>query len=1110
MAPPQPPDPRASRVAGDDRRQDRRWKSAQADLTRVDARAPSGKDFRRPSVPAPPFGGFHRRDDRVHKDRRWERRRNSRAGRFQDHRAHDSRHDDDVRRVTQKPISPQTLLPAVSRPRADSSDRLSPGPTRDSMVGLTMKPHGVSTPEPANASTASTASARRLPVDPRSNLADSKIRTALARYGTAGPQESARRPESGDRSRVDGTLAESASELARPDAALGGSAAAAHTGEGSAPLPSSNEQPKSSDLARDQDSESSQSDRVPLSGDRQEQSPAGLAAHGEPLGHKSEPTPYGADGKPTAPAALEPADDALINEPMTPAEANSLARSAPNDDTTTLHDIEIPDEPPAAGPSNARTVHAGAEPGDDMVCDDTEAADDNAPVKPAETEKGALDEQPIETEAEAMHADSPVASDVAPDALVHSEVGPQEDEPDAGFVDPPAPPRATLDFSARDMHTQVLPPRPARVLVDHPQPEDALPQSRILRAELERTFDTLRAACPPGEYTRKRWLLRPLDSRVAFLLQNRRYGVLTQSISARKRFDAQLHRWHAFVEDLDAQAAEDAAAAIKASAKRVQAAPSPRKRESESYGRRNHRSHTFGDVARSEAEFMEILASLEEQTARDPLVRARLTSARVCDQAPVPPRPFASTNAAVVDKSVLMDRLRRYETDDFTPEEHELFEQAYLKTPKEFGKIADAVGRSFNDCVMHYYRTKKTVGYKGLLLAVGRKKRGRKPKKRDSAPSTPATPALDMESPTSSPGAPVGAALSPAAAQTPAPASALAAAPIPLLPAPSVAVQAPATPPAVPPALPAAPLIALDHVSAAVQASPQAQPPPSPGLAARGLALEAAAPVSDPQSSQLPQPQRQSQSQPQSQPQPPQPLPLLPLPQLSQPPLSQPRLPQPQLPPEAPSQMPPLPPLHSPESSRNEDADATLVAYPHGASPHDLAEPMDALAVAALAQPALVAWLPHDVATLEQLLGVYGSQLAEVARHMNRPVEEVREFIERQAPRFDAFLTTPGAQLAVPRARGPQIGVFSPRAVKQPSRAASPEATPVRAVSVPEPDPATPATLVTRRVFTPWRPPPVPLPLLPQKPVYNYNMFGAIAAYGERFQESNERSRPQC
>lgn len=146
-------------------------------------------------------------------------------------------------------------------------------------------------------------------------------------------------------------------------------------------------------------------------------------------------------------------------------------------------------------------------------------------------------------------------------------------------------------------------------------------------------------------------------------------------------------------------------------------------------GLSSRRSRTHGgDTVRSEAEFMEILANLERQTAMDPSLRATQTSATIpkliYDPVIRDEYRYLDSNNIILDKTI---PYRRLDTDfssaPFTPEEHELFCEAYLISPKQFGRIAKYMGggRSFGDCVLHYYRTKKDVDYKSMLASKGRK-----------------------------------------------------------------------------------------------------------------------------------------------------------------------------------------------------------------------------------------------------------------------------------------------------------------------------------------------------------------------------------------------------
>nr|AYN62238.1 transcriptional regulator POX01907 [Penicillium oxalicum] len=53
---------------------------------------------------------------------------------------------------------------------------------------------------------------------------------------------------------------------------------------------------------------------------------------------------------------------------------------------------------------------------------------------------------------------------------------------------------------------------------------------------------------------------------------------------------------------------------------------------------------------------------------------------------------------------------------DFTPEEHQLFTDAFMAYPKKWGKIAESLpGRDFRQCIIHYYLTKEEIKYKAKL-----------------------------------------------------------------------------------------------------------------------------------------------------------------------------------------------------------------------------------------------------------------------------------------------------------------------------------------------------------------------------------------------------------
>ncbi|KAK9323880.1 hypothetical protein V1517DRAFT_257366 [Lipomyces orientalis] len=145
--------------------------------------------------------------------------------------------------------------------------------------------------------------------------------------------------------------------------------------------------------------------------------------------------------------------------------------------------------------------------------------------------------------------------------------------------------------------------------------------------------------------------------------------------------------------------------------------------------RRPSRGHHNADTVRSEAEFMEVLASLEWEDSRDPKNRAKLTSARIpnmiideVERSTV----YADSNNIVKNPNIPLKRLFTDGVDVFTEEEHRRFCEGYKLRPKQFGFIANHMGniRTFEECVLHYYRTKKTVDYKTMATASRRRGAG--------------------------------------------------------------------------------------------------------------------------------------------------------------------------------------------------------------------------------------------------------------------------------------------------------------------------------------------------------------------------------------------------
>lgn len=146
----------------------------------------------------------------------------------------------------------------------------------------------------------------------------------------------------------------------------------------------------------------------------------------------------------------------------------------------------------------------------------------------------------------------------------------------------------------------------------------------------------------------------------------------------------------------------------------------------------SRRGRYHGDTVRSEAEFLEILKNLEKEKEADPLYKAELLAAKIPDMILNPVLKnlkHTNVNNLVTDKEEWAKRMSLDRIDTFTKHEHEMFCEAFLSYPKRFGRISTAMGglRTPEECVLHYYKTKKTVtDYKQLLAS--KKKRNRKGK----------------------------------------------------------------------------------------------------------------------------------------------------------------------------------------------------------------------------------------------------------------------------------------------------------------------------------------------------------------------------------------------
>lgn len=162
-------------------------------------------------------------------------------------------------------------------------------------------------------------------------------------------------------------------------------------------------------------------------------------------------------------------------------------------------------------------------------------------------------------------------------------------------------------------------------------------------------------------------------------------------------------------------------------------------------GRANRRSAQaggfagFGDAVRSEAEFLEILASLENADMQDPNMRAARTTAMAPDMYIDPDSDrlmklrYDDVNGFVADP--LAFYLDDFDPDIWSEEEKVIFARRYALWPKQFGKIAQALPhKTPAQCVRYYYLNKKVPGndFKALAAARNRERKRKarvKPKK---------------------------------------------------------------------------------------------------------------------------------------------------------------------------------------------------------------------------------------------------------------------------------------------------------------------------------------------------------------------------------------------
>ena len=164
-------------------------------------------------------------------------------------------------------------------------------------------------------------------------------------------------------------------------------------------------------------------------------------------------------------------------------------------------------------------------------------------------------------------------------------------------------------------------------------------------------------------------------------------------------------------------------------------------------GRTNRRNAAaslgYGDAARSEAEFLEILARLEDADMADPNLRAMRTTATVPDVLiDKGERDLLSLQTYSDENGLVKDPFEHYGInkvpDNWTEEEIAIFCRRYATHPKQFGKIAAALpNKTTPQCVLFYYRSKKKIDFRALVdkrSRDGKRKKGKKGEAEEEAP----------------------------------------------------------------------------------------------------------------------------------------------------------------------------------------------------------------------------------------------------------------------------------------------------------------------------------------------------------------------------------------
>lgn len=147
-------------------------------------------------------------------------------------------------------------------------------------------------------------------------------------------------------------------------------------------------------------------------------------------------------------------------------------------------------------------------------------------------------------------------------------------------------------------------------------------------------------------------------------------------------------------------------------------------------GRRPGRNLSQLDLQRVLKE-SELSANEEEQKRQ----REAQSTGHRAKEALIPqmPKPADAQELSFVDSTNKIESkdafiLLGYEPklDDFSPEEHQLFVEAFLAEPKKFGAIARRIPhRTYQECIQHYYLTKQDGQYKERFNSRAKRGRGK-------------------------------------------------------------------------------------------------------------------------------------------------------------------------------------------------------------------------------------------------------------------------------------------------------------------------------------------------------------------------------------------------